>query len=77
MVCDCAASRVAKDSEAYRVLVYQTCAQRHNNFEPILQISFNCFAKNELKRSNKVEIEPPAKMTRTICNLLLKHQSRH
>ena len=67
-----AASKGAKDSEAYQVLFYQACAQRRNNFKSILQISFNFSAKNELKRLNKVEIELPVKMTRTIRKLTAK-----
>ena len=32
----------------YKDLLYQKCAKNHCNFEFILKIAYNCFAKNEL-----------------------------
>ena len=49
-----AACEVAKKCDTYNVLQTKTCLQGHNNFNLILQTSFNCFAKNELKRLNRV-----------------------
>jgi len=67
-----AATKLAKESDTYNVLCVQTCLENHNNFDLILRICFNCFAKNELKRLNRVEIEAPAKMSRTIRKLTSK-----
>lgn len=46
----------------------QRCTNDHANFELIAQCSFNCFAKNELKRLNSSQ-DMPAKMSRTVRKL--------
>ena len=40
-------------------MAHQKCAKNHKNFEMIVEFAFNCFAKNELKRLNVSQPEPP------------------
>ena len=46
------------------------CTAGHCNFDLYLVIVFNYFAKNELKRLNVPENEPPAAMSRKIRKVM-------
>ena len=62
-------SNRVKTSNFYSIVKNLSCKQMHKNFEIILQIAFNCLAKNELKQLNQSQMEAPAKMTRTVKRL--------
>ena len=64
-----AAAKVAQECESYRILSSLICDEGHNNIYLLFSTSFNCFAKNALKRLNRVETEAPAKMSRSIRKL--------
>ena len=63
---------LATESSEHVILTQQECEEGHCNFSLILQSLFNCFAKNELKRINRCEIEAPAKMSRGLRKLSSK-----
>ena len=54
--------------------LFVRCESSHDNFVPIIQTAFNCFAKNELKRINckATPAELPAKNLRKIRKLTSK-----
>ena len=58
-------------NDMLQCLLLTKCNQLHCNFKLILNIIFNCFAKNELKRRNAQSIanEPVPKATR-VCRKL-------
>ena len=62
----------AAGNQEHTMLLNIKCGQDHINFSAIVRSLFNCFAKNELKRLNQCEIEPPAKMSRTVRKLTSK-----
>ena len=41
-----------KENVDHKFMLKHTCAEEHCNYILIAQSSFNCFAKNELKRIN-------------------------
>ena len=53
-------------STYYLAMMCDKCTAGHCNFDLFLAIVFNCFAKNELKRLNVPENEPPAAISRKI-----------
>jgi len=66
----------AESSDIHEAALVKTCSNMHNNFKLILQIAFNCFAKNELKRLNECTIDAPEKMTRTVRKLTAKSSAK-
>ena len=68
--------KVAKDSATHEILTRQKCCKGHANFYLILQIAFNCFAKNELKRLNAVGVDAPERMARSIRKLSSKNSCK-
>ena len=59
-------------------LAYIKCNQNHENLNLILQKTYNCCAKNQLKRMNSRPMleTPPPKALRTISKLTSKGSSR-
>ena len=50
-------------STYYSAMMCDKCTAGHCNFDLFLATVFKCFAKNELKRLNVPENEPPATMS--------------
>ena len=63
-----AGTKIAVECHTHAVL-FQSCDQGHSNFMLMLQIIFNCFAKNELKSINQRSVQPPEKMKPTLTKL--------
>ena len=60
-------------SQVLRKLTNVKCSAKHSNFDYIVQSSFNCFAKNLLKRLNsRPSLEEPEKKTRKMRKLTSK-----
>ena len=53
-----AAVKVMVQKSNFSAAIFKLCLASHYNFELILKIVFNCFAKNELKRLNTPKEEP-------------------
>ena len=71
----CATINVAENCKLLAKLIVQSCDEGHRNFDNIVKITFNCCAKNEMKRLNVVNIDPPAKMSRAIRKLNSKNST--
>ena len=69
-----AVQEVFKSSPMLMGYLQAECAQNHANFHYIVQIAFNCFARNELKRLNgrPVAGDMPGKNLRKIRKLTSK-----
>ena len=61
--------RLVAESSHYCGMLHNKCLRDHCNFELILQIVFNCFAKNELKRLNAPRTKAPDMMARKVRKL--------
>ena len=50
---------IAAATETLSNLLSQQCSAGHLNFKEVVKSTFNCFAKNELKRINAFKVEMP------------------
>ena len=60
---------VIEKSASFHHMHTNVCLKGHSNCEVILQIVFNCFSKNELKRFNAPKSEAPPLMARKVRKL--------